>query len=384
MRRLAANPWLRLAALLATLLALGFLLGRLSGVLTPFAVAFGLAYFLNPVVNSLERAFERLLARRPRLGRLIAPRAAAVGLLCVAVTLALALVLLIVVPTLARQVSDTAAKLPGYVQTLRERVEPWVERVSGRYPAQIDELRRRAEETLRENAPSLLRPLTHMLRAAFSSVLAFVLTLLNFLVIPVFAVYLLYDMNRIREGVKALVPPRHRAYVYGRARAVDGLLAAFVRGQITVCLILGSFYAVGLSVCRVPMGIAVGLLIGFFNLIPFMSYVLGLPLALLLAWVDDPNPQRLLIVAAIFTVGQFVEGNFITPRIVGDSLGLHAVVIMLAVIAGGTLFGFVGMLLAVPFTAALSVFWADLRALYMKSSFYEEPTKTPDQQETPD
>jgi predicted PurR-regulated permease PerM len=376
-RRLAANPWLRLAALVAALLAFGLLLGRLSGVLTPFAVAFGLAYFLNPVVNWLERVFARLLARRPRLGRLVAPRAAAVGLLCAAMVVALAGVLLVVVPTVAHQVSDAAAKLPGYIQTLRARVEPLVERVSVRYPQQIEELRVRGAEWLRGNAPGLLQPLTRMLQAAFSSVLAFVLALLNLFVIPVFAVYLLFDMNRIREGIKELVPPRFRDYVYTRARAVDRLLSAFVRGQITVCLILGSFYAVGLTACGVPMGIPVGLLIGFFNLIPFMSYILGLPLALVLAWVDDPDPRRLVIVAVLFTMGQFVEGNFITPRIVGESLGLHAVVIMLAVIAGGTLFGFVGMLLAVPVTAALSIFWADLRAAYLRSSFYADNKETP-------
>jgi predicted PurR-regulated permease PerM len=130
------------------------------------------------------------------------------------------------------------------------------------------------------------------------------------------------------------------------------------------------FYAIGLSACGVPMGVVVGFVIGFFNLIPFMSYVLGLPLALVLSWVDDQSLTRLLVVAAVFTFGQFVEGNFITPRIVGQSIGLHAVVIMLAVLVGGTLFGFVGMLLAMPVTATLSVFWADLREAYLKSAFF--------------
>jgi predicted PurR-regulated permease PerM len=98
--------------------------------------------------------------------------------------------------------------------------------------------------------------------------------------------------------------------------------------------------------------------------------VLGLPLALLLSWLDDQSPQRLLAVFVIFVFGQFVEGNFITPRIVGQSLGLHAVIVMLAVLVGGTLFGLIGMLVAVPLTAALSVFWADLRAWYLRSDFY--------------
>jgi predicted PurR-regulated permease PerM len=118
------------------------------------------------------------------------------------------------------------------------------------------------------------------------------------------------------------------------------------------------------------MGLLVGLVIGFFNIVPFMSYVLGLPLALTLTWVDSQSLTHLIVVAAVFTFGQFVEGNFITPKIVGESLGLHAVVIMLAVLAGGTLFGFIGMLLAVPVTACLSVFWKDLRDAYLRSGFY--------------
>jgi predicted PurR-regulated permease PerM len=118
------------------------------------------------------------------------------------------------------------------------------------------------------------------------------------------------------------------------------------------------------------MGLLVGLIIGFFNLIPFMSHVIGLPLALALSWIDDQSLTRLAVVAGVFLFGQFVEGNFITPKIVGSSLGLHAVVVMLAVLVGGTFFGLIGMLIAVPVTAALSVFWSDLRALYMRSEFY--------------
>jgi predicted PurR-regulated permease PerM len=208
---------------------------------------------------------------------------------------------------------------------------------------------------------------------AFSSVLAFVLAILNLFVIPVFVGYLLYDMNPICAGIAALVPHRYRDYVYSRTRAVSRLVSAFVRGQITVCLILGSFYAVALTACGVPMGLVVGFVIGFFNLIPYMSTLLGLPLALLLSWVDDQSWRALVAVTVVFFFGQTVEGNFITPRIVGERLGLHAVVVMLAVLVGGTLFGFIGMVVAVPVTAALSVFWADAKAWYLASDFFNRP-----------
>lgn len=347
-----------------------WLVYRLRDPLTPFAVAFALAYFLNPLINALERWLAGPLARVPLLHGRLEPRMVAVGLLAMALLVVVVLALVLVVPTAYHQVVETAGKVPGYVQVIRAKVEPAYQRLHLRYPEETEEVRRRLSGALRTYLPQLLTPATRAVAAAFSSVLAFVLAVLNLVIIPVFAFYLLYDMNHIKDGARELVPPRFRDYVFSRAVAVDRLLSAFARGQVTVCLILGLFYSVGLSLCGVPMGLVVGFVIGFFNLIPFMSYILGLPLALLLSWVDDQSGRKLLAVAAVFVVGQFVEGNFITPRIVGHSLGLHAVVIMLAVLVGGTVFGLIGMLLAVPVTAALSVFWSDLRALYLRSSFY--------------
>lgn len=373
MSGLSASRWLRVAAVGLALALLVWLLVVLKPVLTPFAAAFALAYFLNPVANVMERFFERDIARS-RLRGLVAPRAAAVTVLVAIVLLVVLAVVLVVVPAVYQQGADAAAKLPDYARTLRGKVEPLVERLNLRYPEQAERLRHEAQEAIRSNLPTLLSPVTRAVRAAFSSLLGFVLALLNLVVVPVFVVYLLFDMNRITAGVRELVPHRYRPYVYSRTGEVTRLLSAFVRGQITVCLILGSFYALGLSLSGVPLGLLVGFVIGFFNLVPFMSTVLGLPLALLLSWVDDQSLARLAVVLALFAVGQFVEGNFITPRVVGRSLGLHAVVIMLAVLVGGTLLGFMGMLLAVPVTAALSVFWADLRQLYLASAFYRGPT----------
>ncbi len=367
MNRILANPWVRLVLALVAVALVGAVLLRLAGVLTPFAVAFALAWLLNPGVNALEGFF----ARRTWLGKRVDPRTVAVGLLVMGVAAALGLAVVLVVPALVHQIADAGAKVPGYARVLLTRVEPLIERLNLKYPTEAEEVRKRLQEAAQENWVHILNSLVKGFTTAFSSVLGFVLSFLNLVVVPVVAIYLLYDMNHIKEAAKALVPPRFRGYVFSRGGKVAALIAAFVRGQITVALILGVFYAIALTACGVPMGLPVGFLIGFFNLVPFMSYVLGLPLALLLSWVDDQDPTRLLVVAVVFTVGQFVEGNFVTPRIVGDTLGLPAVVIMLAVLVGGTLFGFLGMLLAVPVTAALAVFLADLRDLYLKSAFYQ-------------
>jgi predicted PurR-regulated permease PerM len=372
MKALLRSAWVRLLVTVAAAFLLGWLAFLLRDVLTPFAVAFALAYFLNPLANVLERFFAGDIARSKLFQRWLEPRTVAVAILMILLLAVLVLIVLVVVPTIYHQLADTIAKVPDYARRLRERIEPLLQRLNVAYPEQYEEVRQRIQEALRENLPQIVTPVTGWVRTAFTSVLGFVLTLLNLLVIPVFAAYLLYDMNKIREGARELVPVRHRAYVYSRFAKVDQLLSAFARGQVTVALILGSFYAIGLTATGVPMGLVVGFVIGFFNLIPFMSYVAGLPLALLLSWLDDQSLGKLVAVAIIFTFGQFVEGNFITPRIVGQSLGLHAVVIMLAVLVFGTLFGFIGMLVAVPVTATLSVFWADLRDLYLQSEFYRE------------
>ncbi len=369
LRTLARRPLVRLLlGALAVALVL-WAIYRLRDVLTPFAVAFGLAYFLNPVANGLERVFGRWAARAPRLAR-VGPRTAAVTVLVLLVLAVAVAGVIVVVPRLSQQVAEAAAKVPGYVEKLRERALPLYEQLAARYPAQVEEARARMADTLRRSAPGLLAPFSRAIAQAFSSVLSFVLALLDLLVIPVFTTYLLFDMNHIRLGAAELVPHRFRPYAYSRLGEVDRLLSAFVRGQITVALILGTFYAVALSLCGVPMGLLVGFVIGLFNLVPFMSTILGLPLALVLSWLDDKSLPTLGVVALVFAFGQFVEGNFISPRIVGQSLGLHAVVIMLAVLVGGKTFGVVGMLLAVPTTAALSVFWSDLRAWYLASDFY--------------
>lgn len=363
--------WVRLLAALLVLAGLAWALVLLRSVLTPFAIALALAYFLNPVVNALERFLERDIGRSRILRGRLDPRSAAVGLLCLVAAALVALVVSVVVPAAWHQVADAGAKLPGYLKVARGKLEPIYASLNLKYPEQAEEVRHRIETAVRENALQILKPVTRGVQVAFSSAVGFILSVLNLIVIPVFAVYLLYDMNHIHAGVKQLVPYRMRPYVESRFGEVDRLLSAFVRGQLTVCLILGVFYAIGLTFCGVPMGLVVGLVIGFFNLIPFMSHAVGLPLALLLSWLDDQSAARLLAVTLVFLFGQMVEGNYVTPRIVGQSLGLHAVIVMLAVLVGGTLFGLIGMLVAVPLTAVLSVFWADLRSLYLASDFYK-------------
>jgi predicted PurR-regulated permease PerM len=364
------SPLARVLLFLVGLCLALWLVSALSTVLTSFALGFTLAYLLNPAVNWMEGDFERLMKGAPSLRRHLRPRSLAVAVLAVVVLVGLAAFIFLVVPAAIEQVKETAQRLPVWAQTLKSKVDPIVADLNLQYPDEVEAVRLRLRNEIQENLPKLVRPMGSLVGHIFSNALSLVLFLIHVVVIPVFAFYLLSDMNEIQERWKDLVPPRYREYVLTRVRDIDRLLSAFVQGQLLVCFLMGIFYGVALTLCRLPMGLVVGFLTSFFSLIPYMSTVLGLPLVVVLSLLDQHSGAAALRVALVYVLGHLVEGHFITPRLMGGRLGLHPVVVMLAILVWGTLFGFVGMLIAVPATAALSVFWEDLKAAYLESPFY--------------
>lgn len=366
--RSRASRW-RGALLIAAFAALVLLLYLLRDIATPFFLAFALAYLLNPAANRLEGFFARLLPSRGLFAK-VHPRSLAVAVLAVVALLVFLAVVLFVIPALYNQLAEAVAKLPDYLNSLRTRLDPMIERLNMRFPQESAEVRTRFQELVRTHVLDVGKRVSDLLGATFVSAFTLLLAMLHLLIVPVFGIFLLFDMNHIKDGAVDWVPPRHRDYVATRLAQVDTVLGAFVRGLVTVCAIMGTIYAVGFTFIGVPMGLLVGVAVGFFNVVPFMSYALGMPLALLLSWLDDQNPQRLLAIFAICSVGQFVEANWITPKVVGDKLGVHAVIILISVLIGGSLFGVLGMLLALPATAALSVFWPDIEDAYRRSRFY--------------
>ena len=363
-----ATRW-RGVLLIAAFAALVLLLYLLRDIATPFFLAFALAYLLNPAANRLEGFFARLLPSRGLFAK-VHPRSLAVAVLAFVALLVFLAVVLFVIPALYNQLAEAVAKLPDYLNSLRTRLDPMIERLNMRFPQESAEVRTRFQELVRTHVLDVGKRVSDLLGATFVSAFTLLLAMLHLLIVPVFGIFLLFDMNHIKDGAIDWVPPRHRDYVATRLEQVDTVLGAFVRGLVTVCAIMGTIYAVGFTIIGVPMGLLVGVAVGFFNVVPFMSYALGMPLALLLSWLDDQNPQRLLAIFAICSVGQFVEANWITPKVVGDKLGVHAVIILISVLIGGSLFGVLGMLLALPATAALSVFWPDIEAAYRRSRFY--------------
>ena len=366
-------PWLRTVLGLLALAAGLYVLSQMLSGLTPFLAAFAIAYFLNPSLNRFEARLAPLLLRLPVLGKKLDARAISVLATLSSVATIVVVIFLLAVPALLSQVEEAGRSLPRMIQNVRLRVEPLLEKVNLRYPDETSQVRAVVEEKLKEKLPELLAPVTYVLQFALESTYSFITVFIHLFVVPVFAGYLLYDMNRIRAGMAQYIPPRIRPWLLGRLGEVDTLLAAFVRGQITVCFILAVFYGVALSFLGVPLGLVVGFVIGFFNLVPFMAFVAGLPLALAIAWAGDLSSTTLLWITVIFVIGKFADIYVLSPKIVGESLGLHSIVVILVLLLGGEYFGFAGLLLAVPATAAASVFWGDLTAAYKRSRLYGAP-----------
>ena len=332
----------------AALFAL-LMLWLLGDVILPFMLGGALAYFLDPAADRLEKM---------GLSRTMAT--VTISLIAVAVFTA---AILLVIPTLIEQ----AVALIDAIPTALPRAEAWI---SQNYPEVFDEdsFVRQSLNTLADAVQSRASDLTDTLLASAMGLINFIIILV---VVPVVAFYMLLDWDRMIAKVRSLLPREHAPTIYRLAEEIDDVLAGFVRGQLTVCLILGAFYGVALMLAGLNYGLVVGVFAGLIAFIPYVGTFIGgllsIGIAVFQFW---ETPQYILLIAAIFGIGQFVEGNFLSPKLVGGSVGLHPVWLIFALSAFGALFGFVGMLVAVPVTAALGVFARFAVERYKDSRFY--------------
>jgi predicted PurR-regulated permease PerM len=346
----------RLLVFVAALALIALLLVFFGDILQPLLLGMGIAYLLDPAVSWLSRHG--------------VSRSFGAILIAFVAVLAVALALMFLVPRIVGEVQELVARLPAYNTTLRARVEPWIAELEARYPAQVAEARARIVTTFNENLPGLVARVAGWLGSLFASALGFVLFLLSLVFVPVFAFYLLVDWPRLRQSLLDLVPVPYRAVTVERLGEVNSALGSFLRGQLTIALILATINATGLVLLGVPFGLVVGLVAGLANLVPYMALVVGLVPALLLCWVEHQSWLHLLGVAGVFTGAQVLEGTVLSPRILSRHVDLHPVVVLLAVIVGGSLFGFLGMLVAVPTVAACQVFVRHWVAQYKRSNVY--------------
>ena len=348
-RRQAIFWLLAFAALVAVLIVF-------RTILLPFLAGMALAYFLDPVADWLERR---------GLGRLGATLLILVGFLLLFVA-----ILLGVIPVLANQTAQFIERLPDYISRLQAvflaSENSWLRRIVGEPSVAIEE---NLKEVLTQGASFL----STLLASIWSGGRALVDLLSLFVVTPVVAFYLLLDWDRMIEKVDALLPRDHVHTIRAIARDVDSSVAGFVRGQGTVCLILGAIYGIGLTLVGLNFGLLIGLVAGLISFIPYVGSIVGLVMAVGVALVQfwpEGEYLRIGLVLAVFFAGQFFEGNILQPKLVGGRVGLHPVWLMFALFAFGSLFGFTGLLIAVPASAALGVLVRFAVARYEESEVY--------------
>lgn len=192
------------------------------------------------------------------------------------------------------------------------------------------------------------------------------------LITPIVAFYMLRDWDTFVAKVDSLLPKQSKKSIEKQAREIDRILASFIRGQLSVCVLLGTFYAVGLYIVGLDLGVLVGFLAGIISFIPYVGTIFGFVVSMAIAFAQFDNMMQILQVAGVFLVGQFIEGNFLTPKLVGDSVGLHPVWVMFALLAGGVLLGFLGLMIAVPVAAIIGVIMRHAIENYKQSSLYRD------------
>jgi len=339
---------------LAALLIVCVLLWLFSGILLPFVVGMALAYFLDPLADALQR---RGL-----------PRLAATLVILGVSTLIVIVALVLLVPVLGGQVANLADKLPAYATSLAELVDKAV-------PASLKDLIRSqvggsstAATDIASRAAGILATL---ITSLWSGGMALVNLMALMVVTPVVAFYMLNDWDHMIARIDGWLPREHEETIRSLAREVDRTLAGFIRGQGTVCLALGAFYAVSLIAAGLNFGLLIGLTAGLLSFIPYVGFLVGGALSIGMALVQFwPDWVHIAVIIAIYAVGNFLEGNILSPKLVGSSVGLHPVWLLFALFAFGYLFGFVGLLMAVPVAAVIGVLVRFALSRYLASKLY--------------
>jgi predicted PurR-regulated permease PerM len=319
-----------------------------------------IAYLLDPLANQLtRRGMSRLVAALLILGAFV---------------LAFVILFLLIAPVVANQFAAFVDNVPGYAQRLQALVSdpghPWLKRVVGDNFVGAD-------KSVGDLINQAMGYVNQVLASLWARGRALVSIFSLLIITPVVEFYLICDWDHMVSSVDRLIPLPQRDTVRGLLREIDDAISAYVRGQSGVCLILGSYYAVGLTFAGLSFGLLIGVVSGLISFIPYIGSLTALVLSLAVATAQFfPDWTRIVIVAGVVLVGQFFEGNVLAPKLVGKSVGLHPVWLMFALFAFGYLFGFVGLLLAVPLAAAAGVLTRFAVRRYLESPLYTGDRQT--------
>lgn len=357
--RTYAGLWLAALAFIIVLLVL------FQSILLPFVAGMAVAYFLDPVADRIEKVG--------------LSRTFATSIITAAFIIVVVLFLIFAVPLLQGQIVDFLGNLPEYFQSAKGWAEPMIERWTSKIdPEQSD----RAEAVIEQFSQRAVQFVLGMLGNVWAGGMALVNFLALIIITPVVTFYLLRDWDSIVARLNKWLPRDQAETIREQARIMDGTLSAFVRGTGMVCIILAIFYAATLSIAGLQFGLAIGLAAGILSFVPYLGSLGGLIICVGLAFLQFDEGWRIAIIAGIFVFGQLAEGMILTPKLVGDRIRLHPVWVIFAVLGGGTLFGFVGMLLALPVAALMGVVVRFGLDQYLESKIYrgdgpDEISETP-------
>ncbi|UPG86584.1 AI-2E family transporter [Luteibacter aegosomatis] len=334
-----------------------FVIWLLAPVLMPFALAGMLAYLGDPLADRLQR-----------LGM---GRTWAVSIVFTVIAVIFIGVLLLLVPLISHQVENLSENLPHYVDWVRGTALPWVQQRLHLDPGTFDTDRVLA--TIREHIGSIGSIAARTVAKVTQSGMGIITWMTNAVLIPVVAFYLLRDWDTMIAHIQRLLPRSIEPTVVRLSRESDQVLGAFVRGQLLVMLALGVFYGLGLTLVGISIGPLIGMIAGLLSFVPYLGFIIGFVAALIAALVQYGDWMHVILVVVVFTIGQLLEGYVLVPRLVGGKIGLHPVAVIFAVLAGGHLFGFLGVLLALPAASVVVVLLRYVFARYRESDLYMDP-----------
>lgn len=339
---------------LASTVAAGVLLYLLAPVITPFLTAALLAYLGDPLVDRLEHY---------KL-----PRTVAVICVFIVIFLIVAIWPFVLIPVIEQQITWLTGNIPNYIDWVQQHVVPWLSQSLNVDPQLLDATA--MKKAIAENWGQVGSIASYVMSTISQSSLVLIAWVANIVLIPVVTFYLLRDWDHLVARINQLLPRKQQPTISRLARESDEVLGAFLRGQLLVMICLGTIYTLGLWIMGLDVALLVGMIAGLVSFVPYLGFIVGIVLAGIAAIMQFHDIYYLLPVAVVFGIGQALEGMLLTPLLVGDKIGLHPVAVIFAIMAGGQLFGFVGILLALPIAAVIMVIVRYIHGRYTDSSIY--------------
>ena len=353
----------RLVLFAGVVVAIYVVLKSIESVVFPVLVSLFIAYLLDPVIDWFENHGVR--------------RTAAIGLFLGLGFWGVVGFLLILYPTISNQITSIGDKLPKLIALVQHDAIPWLEARTGfDIPANLSAIMAEHGETLQKQVPTLAKSASSWLISMWSKTGAIVTSALNLVMIPVFTFYFLRDFDDMRLAVADYIPHAHRDFILSRVQKMDEVVGAWFRGQIEVAAILAGLYAIGLGAvfglmgAGVTAGVSIGILTGLLNIVPYLGFAIGFVLSLAMVLLEWSGWIPVVGVLAVFAIVQALEGYVITPRVVGEKVGLSPVVVIIVLLLGAEVLGLLGVLLAIPIAGVIRVLLPDLLQLYTSSPFF--------------